>query len=54
MSIGEIIELEIPDELFIKIALAAHQSDMKLNDFIVNAAVKRANEIISQTENKDE
>ena len=32
---GESIPVELDDQTFIKLALAAHEADMKLNDFIV-------------------
>jgi len=31
----EVIELDIPDETLLKLALEAHNRDMKLNDYIL-------------------
>ena len=31
----EVIEVDIPDDLLLKLALEAHDRDMKLNDYIL-------------------
>lgn len=32
---SETVQVDLDDETFIKLALAAHEADMKLNDYIV-------------------
>lgn len=36
----KVVPVELDDQMFIQLALAAHEADMKLNDFIVELLIR--------------